>query len=48
MARFAFLGALTKETPQGESLMNSFASRLKDIAGIKVNGKSAFSKRSLA
>ena len=38
----------TEETPQGESLMNSFAARLKDISNFRVGGKPAFGKRHLA
>lgn len=39
------IGFTLDETTQGESLMNSFASRLKDISSIRVGGKAAFGKR---
>lgn len=39
------IGFTLDETPQGESLMNSFAARLKDISNFRVGGKPAFGKR---
>mmetsp|Transcript_2837 Transcript_2837/g.6805 ORF Transcript_2837/g.6805 Transcript_2837/m.6805 type:complete len:1037 (+) Transcript_2837:78-3188(+) len=39
------IGYTLDETQQGESLMNSFAARLKDLSGVRNNGKHAYSKR---
>ncbi|CAE7233373.1 unnamed protein product [Symbiodinium natans] len=39
------IGFTLDETQQGESLMNSFAARLKDLSGVRNNGRHAYSKR---